>query len=547
MAYTGNQAFGGLDARRAASDGAIGDMKNMSLRFLPAMASRTQRRVLATGWQDFGGAYYGDRDYVVRNGALYDDGSYVCALTPGQKSVCVLGNKLYIYPDKVEYDTERRTVRNYKSESIIEDGNVFESEVYISTHESIDGEYKDALYIHWSKGYPFADGEILKLRITKKYTSATTSKDVAFETVQAPIGAESGKGEGQLYTRVLYPDGTFSEVITSGKTRVLMELSHAIPDMDFVFASDNRLWGARGREIYASALGQGMVWMDYDTLTTSSWTASTKTGDNITAALDFGGTPVFFAENAVYKIYGENPKEYQYARQEIIGVTAGDHNSVAVGAGYVFYLTRRGIYAWTGGVPQLISAPLGEEQISDAVGGSDGAVYYLSCKQGGRYNLYAFDPITFAWVREDDLDAADIRLRRRNLCAVTKTGDVYLIGEVYDKEGVDEHRIDYSMETSDYNDGMVLQKSAKNIIMQYELCDGTADVFVSYDGEPWHHVYTLYDTDGKKITSVIPLHPKQYRTMRIRIEGDGEIVIYYMMRDVSAHTERPGGEKNVYI
>jgi hypothetical protein len=83
--------------------------------------------------------------------------------------------------------------------------------------------------------------------------------------------------------------------------------------------------------------------------------------------------------------------------------------------------------------------------------------------------------------------------------------------------------------------------------VQYELTDGEADVMVSYDGEPWNHVYTLYDTDGKKITSVIPLQEKRYRTMRIRIEGDGEIVIYYMVRDVNVRTERPGGEKNVYV
>jgi hypothetical protein len=326
-----------------------------------------------------------------------------------------------------------------------------------------------------------------------------------------------------------------------------VQVEYGVPDLDFVFASDNRLWGSKGTEIYASALGQGMVWIDYDTLTTSSWAATTKTGDNITAALDFGGMPVFFAENAAYKIYGENPKEFQYVRQELIGVTAGDHKSVAVGAGYIFYLTRRGIYAWTGGVPQLISAPLGEERITNAVGGSDGAVYYLSCEQGGRHNLYCYDPMTNAWIREDALEAVDIKQKGRDLCLVAADGNAYLIGDVYGTEGTEIQPEGYFLETADYNDGAVTQKSAKNILIQHELKDGEADVMVSYDGEPWNHVYTLYDTDGKKITSVIPLQEKRYRTMRIRIEGDGEIVIYYIVRDVNVRTERPGGEKNVYI
>ena len=325
-----------------------------------------------------------------------------------------------------------------------------------------------------------------------------------------------------------------------------VEVSYPIPDLDFVFASDNRLWGAKGREIYASALGDGSVWMDYDTLTTSSWTASTKTGDNITAGVDFGGMPVFFCENAAYKIYGENPKEFQYARQDLIGVTAGDHKSVAVGAGYIFYATRRGVYAWTGGVPQLISAPLGDGRITEPVGGSDGVVYYLSCKQDDRQNLYVFDPATFTWVREDATKAVDIQRRGQDLCMVTSGNEAWLIGEVFATSGTAESGYTYAMETGEYNDGAVTVKSAKNILLQHELKDGQADVSMSYDGEPWEHVYTLYDTDGKRITSVIPLREKRYRTMKIRIEGDGEIIIYYMMRDVTAMTERTGGEKNVY-
>ena len=227
-------------------------------------------------------------------------------------------------------------------------------------------------------------------------------------------------------------------------------------------------------------------------------------------------------------------------------MTAGDHKSVAVGAGYIFYATRRGVYAWTGGVPQLISAPLGDGRITEPVGGSDGVVYYLSCKQDDRQNLYVFDPATFTWAREDATKAVDIQRRRQDLCMVTSGSEAWLIGDVFATSGTAESGYTYALETGEYNDGSVTVKAAKNILLQHELKDGQADVSVSYDGEPWEHVYTLYDTDGKRITSVIPLREKRYRTMKIRIEGDGEIIIYYMMRDVTALTERTGGEKNVY-
>lgn len=549
MAYTGNGAFGGLDARRAAADGAIRDMENMSLRFSPAISTRQGRRRIATGYKNYGGAcFLGDRAFVVRDKKLYDGSTKVCDVSSGEKQMAILGDKLYVFPDKIEYDITKRTYKDYGfSVSNWHNG----SGAWVGWSWSgsgmleATGEFLVLRYTDFPR-FPFKKGERIYIKM-KRYNDSEVHVYTVF-----PENIATGDAEGldEYCWMIRFPLRTFYGVVGEWSTdpkSVYVTVSYDIPDLDFVFASDNRLWGAKGREIYASALGQGTVLTDYDTLTTSSWAATTKTGDNITAGLDFGGMPVFFAENAVYKIYGENPKEFQYVRQELIGVTEGDHKSVAVGAGYIFYLTRRGIYAWTGGVPRLISAPLGEERITNAVGGSDGAVYYLSCEQGGRHNLYCYDPMTNAWIREDALEAVDIKQKGRDLCLVAADGNAYLIGDVYSTEGTAISPEGYFLETADYNDGAVVQKSAKNILVQYELTDGEADVMVSYDGEPWNHVYTLYDTDGKKITSVIPLQEKRYRTMRIRIEGDGEIVIYYIVRDVNVRTERPGGEKNVYI
>lgn len=567
MAYTGNQGFGGLDARRAASDGAIRDMDNMSLRFSPALSSRTKRRKIGDGWSDFGGVHYGDRTFVCRGGKLYDNGSAVCSVSPGEKQMAVLESNLYIFPDKIVYNTDDKTVRDCGT-VVSNVGEFYTKTVYFDYYktEEQNGDFINVKYhgegiifeTDTFPAFPFRSGEQITVKVTKvKRSAETNATNENFEITAVPESINyqyANETYGACWV-IRYPLGTFDEILDkmSGSDNIRreqyqfeVEVYYSVPEMDIVFASDNRLWGAKGRNIYASALGQGMVWMDYDTLSTSSWAAMTKTGDEITAGVDFGGMPVFFCENAAYKIYGENPKEFQYARQDMIGVTKGDHKSVAVGAGYIFYATRRGIYAWTGGVPQIISSPLGDGRIKEAVGGSDGTSYYLSCVQDGRQNLYVYDPQAFVWVREDSTKALDIRQRGRDLCMVTEGGEVWLIGDVYGTEGTAEDGIRYGLETADYNDGAVTVKAAKHILLQHELTGGVADVCVSYDGEPYEHVYTLYDTDGKKITSVIPLREKRYRTMRIRIDGDGEIVIYYMVREVSALTERTGGEKNVY-
>lgn len=550
MAYVGNYSFEGLDARRAAQDGAIRDMTNMSRRYYPALASRLPRRGIGSMGDGFGGAVFADRDYIVRDGGLYDDGGFVCAVDPGDKQMAVLGNDLYIFPDGIIYHTESRTFRDFGSEILTNMETSGQAEINYKRETVGEGVVevtytKDRVLLKYSdfQSMPFNAGEYVNIGV-KPLTGTELTEYILLPEA---IGVDTI--DGATYRYLEFPLGTF-DAVTGGAgnvTQIRVTITHAIPEMDFVFASDNRLWGAKGRNIYASALGQGMVWMDYDTLATSSWAASTATGDQITAACDFGGMPVFFTERSAYKIYGENPKEFQYARADIVGVLAGEHKSVAVGGGYVYYLSRRGIYAWTGGVPQLISAPLGEERIKDAVGGSDGAIYYLSCAQGGRNNLYTFDPLTGAWMREDDAAAVWLGMRRRDMCMITQDGVGFLIGDVYSDDGVTEGHIRYSMETSDYNDGGVVDKYAKHILIQHELAGGTCEVLVSYDGEPWQSVYTLYDTDGKKITSVIPLHPGRYRTMRIGLAGDGDIIIYYMVREVMHTTERPGGERNVYV
>lgn len=550
MAYTGNTVFDGLDARRAASDGAIRDMENMSRHFFPAIATRKKRRIVDRYGDGFRGAYFGDRDFIVRDGALYDNGEYICALSDGEKQMAALENILYIFPDQITYNTTDKTYRDYRSETISNIGNGKTITIdYRQNTGAVIIERTSDVIIFKKIDFPgtkFTKDDMIEIEFYEwDKTGALVKKGESYILRPESVGTQTYNGYTCEYLE--FPLDTFREITNGLVVEVVVKISHAIPEMDFVFASDNRLWGAKGREIYASALGQGMVWRDYDTLTTSAWAASTKTGESITAACDFGGMPIFFTENSVYKIYGENPKEYQYVRADIVGVPKGEHKSIAMAAGYIFYLSRLGVYAWTGGIPQLISQKLGEDHITYAVGGSDGAVYYMSCRQGDRDNLYVFDPLSMAWMREDDLRAVQIVRRGQNLCAITKDGTAVMIGDVFGEDGEAEDDIRYGFETSDLNDSAVTLKEAKNIIMQYEIANGTADVCVSYDGEPWNYVYTLYDTNGVRMTSVIPLQSKRYRTMRIRVEGDGDFVLYYMVRDVKATTERPGGEKNVYV
>lgn len=544
MAYRGIYQFGGYDARRAAGDGAIRDMKNMSLRRYPAASPREARRYYSVGgYQDLQGAYFGDRDFIVAGGVFYDGGTAVFDVDEGDKQLAALGDLLYIFPDKIVYDTKSQTYEDLgAAEMVFSDESEITSGVY-----------------HYTRLEIVRNGDLYnQLRIREDHTRVMFS---AGELIEIDSGErqyilridarEDTEDDGEQYVTLTFSDGALRElwgnhVDTDLVAYVAATLRYTIPDMDFVFASDNRLWGARGREIYASSLGDGRTWKDYDTLADASWAATTATGDTITAACDFSGMPVFFCENAIYKIYGESPGEYQYVRSPSIGVMAGEHRSVAVGGGYVFYLSRRGVCSYTGGIPQVISAPLGETRLKNGVGGTDGVVYYLSVPEPGRQSLLAFDTRHSLWTREDDTDAVYIGMRGRNLCCIDREGSLFAVGDVWDDGGVTENGFTWYLETAVSGDGSVKRKSAAHLLIEYEA-DGEASVLISRDGEPWHEAGRLYATDGYRITSVIGLHPGQYRTQRIRLCGKGDITVYYMVREVTECAERPGGENNVYL
>lgn len=545
--YTGNSSFGGYDARRAAGDGACADMQNMSARFLPAMAPRRRRRYYGYGYDHLQGICFGDRIYHIADNIFYDDYTEVCRVDDGEKSMCVLGDILYIYPDKIIYDTKKKTVRDLDDATIdftdTASGRTFriEKESTDPTTE-ITGAYN---CIHQNYIKPvFKKDDIVEVKAGGNTVTARILNVVRINNSDQPA-----YNDGWY---IFFADGALKDIYgtyTGSHIDVHASIRYPVPDMDFVFASDNRLWGAKGREIYASALGQGDVWMDYDVLATSSWAATTASGDTITACADFGGMPVFFSENAIYKIYGDTPSDFAYVRSSALGVRRGEHKSLCAAGAYLFYLSKAGVCAYTGGVPEIISRPLGENRIKNGVSGSDGMYYYISCDDGDRTSLFCFDITRSVWMREDDTRAQFIGMDGISLVCIDEAGNLFEIGDVWDAEiGETEKTVSWYLETNDINDGSIERKHANRLMMRYEAeADTTGSVLVSFDGGAFCEVGRIQESDGRVITGLYPLPSVRYDNMRIRAEGCGNIIIYALIRDARTAGEKPGGDRNVYV
>ena len=89
-----------------------------------------------------------------------------------------------------------------------------------------------------------------------------------------------------------------------------------------------------------------------------------------------------------------------------LGVEAGSHMSLAIAGEVLFYLSRVGIVAYSGGIPQSIAAPFGTERYRNAVAGSDGVKYYVSMEDvEGGWTLFVYDTRFNQWHKEDALEA----------------------------------------------------------------------------------------------------------------------------------------------
>lgn len=127
---------------------------------------------------------------------------------------------------------------------------------------------------------------------------------------------------------------------------------------------------------------------------------------DFTACFSYLGYAIFFKEEMIYKVYGSAPSNFQVMGSASLGVEAGSSLSLAIAGETLFFLTRAGIVAYSGGTTQSVASAFGLERYHNAVGGSDGLKYYVSMQnEAGDWSLFVYDTRLGIWEREDDTQA----------------------------------------------------------------------------------------------------------------------------------------------
>ena len=207
----------------------------------------------------------------------------------------------------------------------------------------------------------------------------------------------------------ILPHVTHSETTTSTWQ---LKIERKLPDLDFVCTNNNRVWGchygkdARGKltnEIYASKLGDFKNWYSFNGISTDSYAVSIGEDGRWTGCITYQGKPTFFKENAIFRVYGNMPSEYQIVTNNARGVQYGSEKSLAILNQYLIYKSPVDVVIYDGATPTSISQAFGRDRIYyDAAAGATLNKYYISMQDSiGRFYYFVYDLETNLWMRED--------------------------------------------------------------------------------------------------------------------------------------------------
>lgn len=527
--------FGGLNHTVGAGDGEIFDMKNLTGDHYPVLATRRKRwnyRKLETP----GGIFGWNGLCWVDGTGFYYHGEKKGNVEQGQKTFCSIGATIIIMPDKCCYNTQTDQFQRMESE--------WKGEVLAFGNGTLYGEKAEANTVFcpgvtWDSFFKIGDAVTI---------SGCTKHP---ENNKTAIIRQINGDKLCFYEHIFKMDEAKDTYEETGQ----MVVARTVPDLKFICENENRLWGCDDTTIYASKLGDPFNWNVFDGLESDSYAITPGSTGRFTGCISYRGFAIFFKENRIYKIYGSVPSSFKAVESASIGLAEENDRSLAVAGEVLFYMSRNGIMAYTGGIPQSVSEPFGLERFSNAAAGSDGMKYYVSMKgENGSWWLYVYDTQKGMWHKEDETNVTHFALDGGNLYAMTKEGDILIIGNDRNpKEGaVEETTVPWMVEFADFTEESPNKKSIGKLQIRLELEEGAAmDMFIQYDSDGiWNRVRTLL-SDGVRRSYYLPVIPRRCDHYRLKFEGTGGCRIYSMTREYAVGSELKstiGGENNaVYL
>jgi len=519
-------AFKGLNHTLGADDGDIYSMTNMTSDHSPVLATR-ERRYLYRKLNNPGGLFAWNKLCWVDGEKFYYDGEEKGTVSPGQKSFASLGAYIVILPDKCYYNGETDTFGSMEAKWTGEKLTFTNGILY---EEAADA---NAIYcegVNWADFFKAGDA----VTIAGCTQQAGNNKTIIIRDIR----------EDYLYfyeySFTLPDDKEYEE---TGE----LCISRTVPDIGMACENENRLWAMTGDTIYCTKQGDIFNWNVYDGLESDAWAVTPGDAGCFTGCISYKGFPIFSKEEKIYKVYGSLPSNFETMGSATLGVADGSGRSLAIAGETLFYLSRSGIMAYSGGIPMSVGAAFGTERFRDAVGGSDGLKYYVSMvgEDGERW-LYVYDTQRHMWHREDRQNVLNFAYWDGNLYFLNDKGEIWIAGNVQDPPQTAqlEAVAAWEVEFADFVEDNPNKKGVSKLQLRMELESGAEfEALLQFDSDGvWHSVRKLIGEDPKR-SWYLPIIPRRCDHYRLLLRGVGGFRLYSLVREFYGGSELRSGHR----
>lgn len=327
---------------------------------------------------------------------------------------------------------------------------------------------------------------------------------------------------------ITFDDNSFTETTETA----VVTIKRSVPDLDFICESNYRLWGTHGNTIYASKFSDPINFKSFEGLSGDSYYIDVGSEGEFTGCIPFSSHICFFKENTLHKLYGSKPSNFQITTANVYGVQSGCERSMQIINEQLLYKGVNGVYAYTGGVPELISDKFGNRRYSEAVACCDGEKYFVSMKQGDTWNMFAYDVMKNIWLREDDTHAVDMAFHKGKVYFITATGELYYIDKTADRSN-----IEWSATFCTMHETMNERKGYSKFHLRMDLSAGAwlaVDIKTDNDTQ-WRQVYTTHNEKAKTVS--IPIVPTRCDSIDIRLRGKGKCTVRAFIREFTVGSD----------
>lgn len=489
-------------------------MTNLSAALAPVLSSRPARRRFGGESDPYAGAelsrpngvFAAGSFFTVYGGSLYVDHALAGTLADSPKRFAALGGRVLIMPDKKIWNDG---LDEHSTPSVGPLSLSFQDGEYAGESAEKNTIYSAA--VSWGDYFRVGDG------VTVSGCGATGGDDLTI------IIREIDGHYLRFYENSFQENGSFTASV-----------SRDIPELEFMCVNENRIWGCKGDTVWCCKLGDPYNWNVFDGISTDAWSVETGTPGDFTGCVSFLGFPVFFKEDRIFKVYGTRPNNFQLMEAATLGVLDGAADTLAVAGETLYYLSRAGFVAYSGGLP----APVGDELACAYTGGaaaSDGQRYYVSAHRAdGGVELLVYDTRARMWHREDGTDAARMAYFRGGVYAQCADA-LWLLrlpsSELLPDGTVEEGTVSSAVEFADYDFQSFDSKYPVRLWLRAEADALTAlTVSIRYDGRDWETM--AYWPPRSKKSGYFPVPVRRCMRYALQIEADGPWKLYEIEQEL---------------